>query len=199
MTEAPPQLLNDELLTQFGERLTRLGVPAIAAAQPGLTAERIESLLAPLGLSLPTEVRTWWGWHDGVAEARGPAATALLSWRWFPLTEAIAFCGELRRMAAEIDEAPSQTFWGDSWLPVCGEQGPVVIETDVPDEAPCPVHIWWPEDPAAPAVLPSLGELILLWIEAIDCGVWCYDRTAERWACDHAHLSRWAAVKLGAL
>lgn len=194
-----PQLLTNELVERFGERLAMLGAPAATAAEPGLPPDEAQTLVAPLNISLPLEARNWWGWRNGVSPASGRAAMMLSRWEWLSLADAVAECKVLRAMAREVEELPYEQIWADGWLPVCREKGSVVLDTAVRDDGPCPVRIWWPDAPDAPPVLPSMGELVLLWIEAIDSGVWSYDRAGDNWILDDAHLNRWAAVKFGAI
>jgi cell wall assembly regulator SMI1 len=43
----------------------RLDSPLVDLLRPGLSDEQIDELMAPTGLTLPDELRLWWGWHDG--------------------------------------------------------------------------------------------------------------------------------------
>jgi hypothetical protein len=53
------------------------GALIVDGLQPGLRDEEMDELTAPLGRTLPTEARTWWGWHDGTASTCGPQALGL--------------------------------------------------------------------------------------------------------------------------
>jgi hypothetical protein len=197
-----PRALDAELLAELDRRLRERGVPAIGAAQPGLSEEAINEIVAPLGLSLPREARLWWSWHNGVQPDAGPGPREIGPTRkWLPLEEAAEECGRIRKMVREArdprDPRPIESIWSSSWLPFVQSNGVYVIETAVPDDAPCPVRVHWFDEPETPPDLPSLGALVSLWIEALDRRAWSYDRQGDHWTVNHDILMTWPAAKRG--
>jgi hypothetical protein len=65
----------------------------------------MDELTDSIGITLPMEARTWWGWHDGAFPPRpGLAAAALGPQREFvPLEEAVQACVEIRDIMRGID------------------------------------------------------------------------------------------------
>ncbi|MDQ6915721.1 MAG: hypothetical protein M3155_07925 [Actinomycetota bacterium] len=192
-----PRILDVGLLAEFEARLRDQGAPAIDAAQPGLSEEAMQALVAPLGLRLPHEARVWWGWHDGVARDAGDAAREIGPRRkWLLLQEAVEECTTIRKMNADVwgtDPAEAEVRWSSSWFPLVHSEGLVVIDTGVPDEAPCPVWVRWFDERPGPPHLPSIGDLVAVWIDAIDRGAWRYDREGDHWVSDKDRLEPWVA------
>jgi cell wall assembly regulator SMI1 len=195
-------LLDDDLFAEFERCLREQGVPAIEYAQPGLEDEAIQALANPLGLSLPREARRWWQWHNGVAPAAGAGPREIGPGRkWLPLEEAVEECRGIRQMIKDNrdphDRRPIETVWSPVWLPFVHADGLYVLDTGVPEDAPCPVLVHWFDEPEAPPDLCSLGELVALWIEAIERGAWRYDRSEDHWTVDHAVLDNWRPSRRG--
>jgi hypothetical protein len=196
-----PTLLSIELLEEFAARLRGQAAPAIEAAQPGLDNDAMQALAESVGLELPVEARTWWGWHNGVPMTNDPALDQIGPlMRWRSLQDAISECLRVREMIASVfrdGPKPVEEVWRSTWLPWIHAEGLYVIETDVPDSAPAPVHVHWFDEPTTTADLPSMGEAVVLWIEAIDRGAWRYLRDRDRWWTDDTILEGWWAAKKG--
>jgi cell wall assembly regulator SMI1 len=197
-------ILDESILYDFAERLRERGVPAITAAQPGLDYDSIEQAATQLELTLPVEARIWWGWHNGVSSTAPTGSREIGPTRvWLPIEEALAECVRIRHMIADVfartptDTRPIEAIWSSKWLPLIQYEGLYVIDTDVPEGAPCPVRVYWFYEPEAPPDLASLGELVLLWSEAIDRGAWRYDSSKGQWWVEHDVLDSWPAAKRG--
>lgn len=58
-------MLSKELLEDPAARWRRQDMPIAGSLRPGLSDAEMDPLTEPLGIRLPREARTWWGWHDG--------------------------------------------------------------------------------------------------------------------------------------
>jgi len=56
----------EELLPRLEQLWAQLGAPIADQLAPGLTEAELSARERAAGLSLPAELRIWWGWHDGV-------------------------------------------------------------------------------------------------------------------------------------
>jgi len=175
-----PRLLDDELLDRFEARLRKAGAAVVENWAPGLTDAQIDELLVPLGIDLPEEARRWWRWHDGALRV-APAPTEISPGRvHLPLRYA---AGEY---AAARDEMP-ELYGMEGLLSPVSDLPAVCFHCVVPRDAPVPIYILgdWVADPEL--VLPSIGELVEVWIGLIDRGVWT-TAADGRWEWDHERL-----------
>ncbi len=74
--------------------------------------------------------------------------------------------------------------WPDSWLALCGNVSYTRIACDcaVAADAPSPVHYFDPSENMEPgrAKTASIGELVHVWLDALDDGTWRVDpRTGD--------------------
>jgi cell wall assembly regulator SMI1 len=60
-----PVFLTEDLLEQLAARWREQGMPIVESLRPGLSDAEMDELTQPLGVLLPREARTWWGWHNG--------------------------------------------------------------------------------------------------------------------------------------
>lgn len=184
--------LHTELLQELHQRWRAQGAPIADALAPGIDDEQIERLTAPLGLRVSEEARVWWRWHNGVASTadcarsswdrigptcrwRTPSLTARPVARWVLTSTAIR-----PRPRGRARGCPSPWTSCESSL-----------------TARCPTKPTYPsrsfsfEEPEAAADgLPSLGELVRLWVEVIDSGAWRWRRNSAggTWQIDHDAL-----------
>ncbi len=135
---------------------------------------------AEAGLSLPAEARRWWGWHDG-AEPQPPGGPAEVGpdRAFLPLADAVRECRRLRELSWEVVPVDAEPDWKASWLPLDNSKIPNLIDCAVSHEDPVPARSFSVENPSAglPGVR-SIGALVMVWIEAVDCGAWAYNRAA---------------------
>jgi len=172
-----PRLLDNDLLDRFEARLRKEGAAIVDHWAPGLTDAQIDELLVPLGIDLPEEARRWWRWHDGAP----PEAPAISPRRaHVPLRDAAEFNAALR------DEMP-ELYGLDRLLSPVSDMPMVYFHCAVPRDAPVPIYVQgdWVADPEL--VLPSIGELVEVWIGLLDRGVWRTD-AAGLWEWDHERL-----------
>jgi hypothetical protein len=199
MTDSLPRLLDDILLGELEQRWRDQGAFVAGALRPGLSDAEMDALTEPIGLRLPAEARRWWAWHDGawpqvpgldVAATLGPVR------EFRPLASAVRDCQEMREiMYEDQDEDDPTADWKHGWLPIDGNKWPTVLDCSVPFDAPVPVRFYFIEDPTAGQDgVGSIGELVTVWIQAIDCGAWSYDRAGDQWRYDYSRLDPQLAV-----
>jgi hypothetical protein len=160
-----PLFLDLELLERFDAELRALGSPIVDTWAPGLSDDQIDALLQPLGIDLPEEARVWWRWHNG---ARLDAA---------PITRNLLGGGDPLPLELEAEVyasehgAMKQVWEVEKLLGPIGGKPKIYFCCAGPREQPVPIYTQ--DDIEAPAeVLPSIGELVLAWIELIQEGVW---------------------------
>jgi hypothetical protein len=190
-------ILDVSLLRAFEERLRLWDLPVGRWANPGLTDDEMDEVVAPLGLRLPIEARIWWGWYDGeTKEGRGKLFTP-----WdgmLPLREAVDVYLSFRSMAnklSEPDHLPPPRdnpdfFWHPGWFPLLGPQLPFVIDCSVGENEPTPIRMidWQDVDGFFEPRAGSFGQMVAWWIEAIDSGAWDRDTERQRWRSRHMLL-----------
>jgi hypothetical protein len=184
------RMLTEELLLEYERRLRTLGVSVDGAFNSGLGDGEMAAAVDALPLELSAEARVWWRWRDGVRPDAPPGSghiapgTHLLS-----LERAVRAYRENRLLAAEIDPENPDRWWNPQWLPLLSPDNGTTIGCDcsVTGGEPSPLHVVWWEDPdegAPRRAAGSLGQMVVWWLEAIDAGVWGYDRDSRRWTRD---------------
>lgn len=156
--------LDLELLARFDAALRALGAPIVDAWAPGLSDEEIDALLLPLGIDLPEEARVWWRWHNGTRQDASMIDQQLLGrWPCDLQTEAETYASEGQIM---------KEVWGvEKLLAVVNDKPAIFFCCAGLREEPVPIYTQ--NDIETPSeVLPSIGELVLAWLELIDQGVW---------------------------
>jgi hypothetical protein len=182
----PPRLLTAALLEQLDEKLTKIDAPVARLWRPGLSDAEMDALTAGIGISLSTEARIWWGWHDGVelGAARPWERGIGGGWDALPLAAAVQDAIRKRQFAATAtaeDPEFHNADWPDSWIALCGDVSypRLACECAVPAGAASSVHYFDPSgnmEPWRPKV-GSVGELVYVWLDALDDGTWHVDPT----------------------
>lgn len=179
-------MLSTAQLEVLAERWRSQDAPLLEMLRPGLSEEEMDALTEPLDIRLPVEARLWWGWHDGVDLDRdAPGSSELGPNRSFvSLHTAVSECDERREIARDVtdSEADAERMWGRAWFPITAF-GDYACDCSVPDGQASPVHFTnyhYTETPDTP-VAESFGEMVDLWIQAIDSGAWYYDFGRGRW------------------
>lgn len=156
------------LLREFETLMDDAGAPFSSFALPGLTDREIDELLAPTGLTVPTELREWWRWHHGCGESEYGHRIEPGAWGPLNIPQAVEDAGVWERYGA------SELGWRRSWLPFAeapgGHQRLVArLEDSTADEV---CVGWWHLDGPAPAdpVERSLADVVQSWIRAIRSG-----------------------------
>jgi cell wall assembly regulator SMI1 len=183
-----PPLLTEQMLEALEARWREHGAAITQDLRPGLTAAGMQAATEPLGLTLPTEARVWWGWHDGTASTTGTSALGL-DLLYLPLATALALYGKqlsiAERVAAGPDPLKPEDVWPPTWLPLStkGNGAMMVCDCAVAEGVATPIRHFHHEfhDQSRTPVADSLGTVVLWWIDALDQGAWTYDRELPRW------------------
>ena len=149
----------------------------------------MDALTDPIGLKLPLEARRWWEWHDGAEpQIPGIAAETGPGRAFLSLAESVREWQRLHQLLLEASHAGDPD-WRESWLPIDAQKRPILFDCGVGFGDPVPVRSFFMEDPTAGATgVSSIGELVLVWIQAIDCVAWTYDRGPDHWEYDWKKL-----------
>jgi hypothetical protein len=160
-------VLDDELLAGFEMQLRRVGAAVVKQWAPGLDDQRIDELLAPLGIDLPEEARAWWRWHNGTLPEAPPIATYIIPSREQMPLEAAANLAETANLMVETFNVPELA----KQLHLVTNKPIIYVDCNGPREAPAPIYSQ-NDDPEPPELaLPSMVELITIWTQLIDDGV----------------------------
>lgn len=185
-----PTLLDEALLYRFEARLRAAGSLIVDAWAPGLADEQIDDLLLPLGVDLPEEARVWWRWHDGILIEGDPKATEISPGRTHLPLRYVA------EDYAALEGAMRQLHGLHGLLNPVGDKPIVYFDCSVPRDAPVPVYTQNDDVVEPRLVLPSIGELVLTWIDLIDRGVWVTNPDGT-WAWNADQLLPADVLKLG--
>jgi hypothetical protein len=195
-----PVILSADLLEELAARWRAQGMPIIESLRPGLGDAEMDALTEPLDITLPREARTWWGWHDGAASRTSGVGSANLGpLRLFaPLSDAVRATAETRDIMRGVD-GELDSAWQRAWLMMAAGGDTVVIDCGVKFDAPVPARYYRFEEPETGAGgVPSIGSLVVHYIDAFDRGAWAYDREHGVWRGDalkadpatrHLHLT----------
>ena len=183
--QTAPQMLSPALLDELERHWRSQQVPIVSRLRPGLSGAEMDELTAPLGVRLPDEARTWWGWHDGAETTRNTHLRSIGSgFAFLSLAEALEETRSQRSIAIDDDVYSAEEWWSPSWLAMTQQNGSIVCDCAVARGQPSPIRrVWWgstaPENAAIKAR--SLGELLSWWIEAYDVGAWSYLPDSVGW------------------
>lgn len=160
-------VLNQELLAGFETRLREIGAAVVEHWAPGLDDRGIDELLGPCGIDPPAEARAWWKWHNGTMPAAPPTATYIIPSRdQTPLQGAV----NLLSVAQERVEILNMTEVARH-LQIVSNKPMLYVDCNGPRDAPAPIYSQ-NDDPEPPVIaLPSMGELVTIWTQLIDDGV----------------------------
>ena len=138
-------MLTEQMLETLEARWREQGAVIAHDLRPGLTAAEMQAATEPLGITLPTEARVWWGWHDGTASTTGTSALGL-DLLYLPLTTALAVYGNQLSIAARVAAGPDrltpEDVWPRTWLPLSTKGNGALMACDcaVPDGAATPIR-----------------------------------------------------------
>lgn len=186
-------MLNEQLLDRLSATWRAHGVPGEEALAPGREVSSFTSDDGALHVELPAELRTWWAWHDGCVEDWQGTRPIARSLRLMSSAQSRGWWQRSMELAKDAaGPAPAGTpladpdyWWRSSWVPLFSDgSGYLVGDCALggPDVAPIRRIEWGPDlDVVARPRTDSFGQLIEWWIEALELGLWTYDRNMKRW------------------
>lgn len=184
MTDRPP-LLGEPILQSFEATLLSTGAPISEMFLPGIDRKKQRKQTKALDLKLPIEAKVWWEWHDGAKTTRQVPFGAYFGPRFYALSvkEATHRYREELKSAKQIAGRESGFLWQRNWFPVASARGAVVCDCSVDADGPTPIRAidHHGRSNLDVPILPSMGALVELWIEAIEREFWKYDSAAGRW------------------
>jgi hypothetical protein len=197
-----PEPLTETQLDQLAERWAAQGAPVAERLRPGIRDSELDDITAAIGLIVPGEARTWWGWRDGAelipVDRQSPPRLLRqhemngARWSILSLDEAVAEAVARRNLAMEVDPQEPEDLWNWDLLPLAVGIGGDVMAVDASERLQPTTRVCWtdPEEGAGHPTDadPTLGQLVTWWIEAIDNGGYSYDNTDEIWRTDPSHL-----------
>ncbi len=200
--DSKSSLLSPELLDQLDRQWRLQRAPVVEHLQPGLADDEIDALVEPLGVRLPVEARTWWGWHDGARTDGGLSRRRTIGagFEYLPLAEAVEQYRLCREAAAQVASTPGQEsplsepnyWWAPHWFPITltGYGGTVACDCSVANGRPTPIRmVWWAgRESFVEPVTESFGQVVSWWIDALRKGVWRYQEERGEWQVDHGRL-----------
>jgi cell wall assembly regulator SMI1 len=176
-----PPALTVDLVDELAARWRAIDAPIARSLEPGLSEEAIDELGRSVGLWVPAEARTLWGWRNGanlefIAEDGGHSFGSF--------QHAIEEVEVMRGIADEVADSWSgradaasiaRGVWNRDWLPLCsdGTGGMLVIDAGMGTRSSptSPVAYRAKDDGSlARPVTDSIGSLVQRWIEVIDIG-----------------------------
>ena len=107
-----------------------------------------------------------------------------------PLEEAV---DEYRRGRALLSEgAITGDDWPANWFPITrqGHGDVVVCDCGAGSGDVSTIHLVAWEEPAPEPAAASFGDMVSLWIDAIDAKRWVYDADNRRWSSDDVEVAR---------
>lgn len=186
-----PTILTAALLQELDRALERIDAPITGLWRPGLTDAEMDALTEPIGIQLPAEARTWWAWHDGVTYDPQTRLAATLGdgWEVPPLSDAVEDAIRARDLSAQIAaKSPPGEFdeWRDSWITFVGVEPPerLACECAPREGEAAPVVHYDPMFNLTPSnyKAASMGDVVTVWLQAIDDGTWHIDPDTGRFA-----------------
>jgi cell wall assembly regulator SMI1 len=187
-------MLTERLLDRLAATWRAHGVPGEEALGPGRRVTSFTSDDGRLHVELPAELRTWWGWHDGHVEdwkgrpwPIGPGLTPFTSAESRDLWQR-----SMSMATGAAADAPEGTlltdpdyWWRSCWVPLLSDGSGYLVgdcALGEPDVAPIRRIEWGPDlDVVARPRTESFGQLVEWWIEALEIGLWSFDRDAQKW------------------
>lgn len=180
--------LTRALLDEFAERCEECGDRLRWRLAPPPSDGEVQTRLEELGVQVPPEVRTWWGWHNGIV----PGESLLIAGSALRLAS-VDVAIQATLLQREIAESV-EIDWPRSWLVLLPDLGGdlVVVETDHNASTRCsPIYFVMQEGPE-PQLLtpqaPSIGTMVRWWIAAIDSGAYVFDHSKNRWVRHYERL-----------
>jgi cell wall assembly regulator SMI1 len=190
----------DGLLVRLEAAWSEQGAAITDLLAPGASADEMAAWEDRSGLTLPPELRIWWGWHDGCDWRNPLPGTLRYDGIIGPAADFLSMDEALRardaRLAMNWREPPASDAdwegdWRPDWLPVIGREAHVLFVdcSTVTPSGSVPLRRWdhTPEDVFTPAAA-SFSHAVASWVDMIEQGFF-------RWSTDdHGWRYRWLDV-----
>ena len=168
-----------------------LEAPIVPILQRGLSDEQIDDLCAPLGLTVPPELRAWWQWHDGAVVPEGgrwiQRTIGPGGYEFLPLADALDLYERLRSIFPD----GAEHVWTRTWMPFMARDS----ETLYVD---CAGVTAWGNSPVRQVNKeweePEVDRAQSL-LHAVETWIWLLESGSYRWTGEHWE-SDWTAVPL---
>jgi hypothetical protein len=201
------QLLEDRL-GELEDRWRRQGAPIADRLAAGISEDALAALSAAHGLTIPLELKVWWGWHNGVSRSEpasydddtiGPGY-----WRFLSAEESFREYEFNRKVHPEPvpddkDEVDFGLYWRRSWLPfMVQESSRLYMDcARVAEGGLTPLrivnHTWENYDVDCAG---SLMQAAALWVWALEQNYYWWDTShaVARWGINYSAVplfARW--------
>jgi cell wall assembly regulator SMI1 len=190
-------MLDAQLLDRLSATWRAHGAPIEDALAPNRTVEFLTSDDGTLHVDLPEELRTWWAWHDGATKGRrpihswmmGPNLTPMSStwsrdWWQTMMAEAATMATTVATDMPGTEMADTDYWWRETWVPLFsnGVGGTLVADCGLGPAGVTPIRLVdWHHEKRLPPATASLGQVVEWWIEAIELGIWTWDKDRGMW------------------
>jgi hypothetical protein len=159
-------MLDTQLLEELEDRWREQSPAVLQRMQPGIDDDEIDRLSAPLGYTIPEELRRWYRWHNGSTGS--------------PIIISRCFSTLSDDVAATLDFEADEEKWKKGWLQVMDEKPLMIFDCRGGVSEPVPVwHFDYAFDFPTRPVFESIGDMVSFWIELIDDGHVSWDAGGE--------------------
>lgn len=138
---------------------------------PGLTAAELDAAEARVGLTFPVELRTWFGWHNGLREQ---GWGLILNHRLIGIDQAFEIYDLMVDGASMFEGTgltPEEAYWGSAWFPFLGADSPCGIDCSSDPSLAAPVYQGHSEGEPS-RVSDTLAELVEWWRDLFEAGAY---------------------------
>ncbi len=183
-------MLTEQLLDRLSATWRAHAAPIEDALAPGRTVESFTSDDGTLHVEIPDELRTWWAWHDGAPKERRPISSWMMGPNLTPMSSTWSrewwqtMMAEAAMMATQGDLADPDFWWQEGWVPLLSNSvgGTLVADCRLGPAGLTPIRLVdWHHEERLPPATHSLGQLVEWWIEAIELGIWTWDKDRGKW------------------
>jgi len=201
MTDSDPVDVDrlQRLLDELEQHWRRQRAPIADLLAPGIPADQAQARADQIGVRLPLEVLTWYGWHNGVTIAREhyPYQEGIGTWALLNLDQAIDEHRTQRQLAArvsasvDIEEWTPDYLWAPGWLPIARSMGAPILTVDCsgPPHQPAPILIVvWEDLEFRTPKLASLTDMVATIVLFLEQRFWWWDNDANQWRTEFARM-----------
>jgi cell wall assembly regulator SMI1 len=145
---------------------------------------QVDKATAPLGLRLPVEARTLFGWHDGTMSVPGVSGDIGPAFALGRLEKRVEQCWEMRRRAAHVAPAGVTGLWEDTWFPLMPgiiDASIIVIDTDTAEGDTAAVGLPDKEGTIAPIAERTFTDIVEMWVNCMDTGLYTWSPEHRLW------------------